>query len=241
MNQQKAGFSRNRWLTLVLISAVAVCSVAFGFWVSTFSPRGLEKIYFDSCEWVEDGCALYFLNTGAEDLVINKVWINGTLLDSTEWESFPCMRFQPGDQGTVCIAASLEIFQQGTTYEFTIQTLAGNSFSYTAKPQPNQFTWMGTDELTIATLTWTGPNTGFSIKVDNTGTRDQTITQIQVNYGTTGVTQPTGLPLQLAAAGTTTLAVTFAYTNGTSYDISIVTSGGYKFTDHFTGGQDKVG
>jgi len=103
------------------------------------------------------------------------------------------------------------------------------------------FTWMGTDELTIATLTWTGPNTGFSIKVDNTGTRDQTITQIQVNYGTTGVTQPTGLPLQLAAAGTTTLAVTFAYTNGTSYDISIVTSGGYKFTDHFTGGQDKVG
>ena len=102
------------------------------------------------------------------------------------------------------------------------------------------FTWMGTEELTIATLTWT-PNSAFSIKVDNTGTRDLTITQIQVNYGTTGVTQPTGLPLQLSAAGTTTLDVTYTYVNGTSYDISIVTSSGYKFTDHFTGGQNKVG
>jgi len=104
------------------------------------------------------------------------------------------------------------------------------------------FTWMGTDELTIATLTWTGPNTGFTINVDNTGTRDQTITQIQVNYGTTGVavTSPT-LPHQLVAAADTDITVTFVYTNGTSYDISIVTSGGYKFTDHFTGGQNKVG
>jgi len=104
------------------------------------------------------------------------------------------------------------------------------------------FTFMGTEELTIATLTWTGPNTGFSIKVDNAGTRDATITQIQVNYGTTDVIQPVGvLPLQLTAADTTTLAVGFAYANGTSYDISVVTSSGYKFTDHFTGGQDKVG
>ncbi len=103
------------------------------------------------------------------------------------------------------------------------------------------FTWMGTEELTIDTLTWTGPNTGFTIKVDNTGTRDLTITQIQVNYGTTGVTQPTNLPLQLTAAGTTTFTnVAFVYTNGTSYDISIVTSSGYKFTDHFTGGNNKA-
>ena len=34
------------------------------------------------------------------------------------------------------------------------------------------FTFMGTEEVTIATLTWTTPDTGFTIKVDNTGTRD---------------------------------------------------------------------
>jgi flagellin-like protein len=102
------------------------------------------------------------------------------------------------------------------------------------------FSFMGTEEATISTLTWTGPNTGFTLKIDNTGTKDLTITQIQVNYGTTGVTQPSGLPLALKAAATTTLSVTFAYVNGTSYDISVVTSSGYKFTDHFIGGQNKV-
>lgn len=104
------------------------------------------------------------------------------------------------------------------------------------------FTFMGTEELTIATLTWTGPNAGFTLNVDNSGTRDVTITQIQVNYGTTGVavTDP-ALPHQLVAAANTDVDVTFVYTNGTSYDISVVTSSGYKFTDHFTGGQNKVG
>ena len=102
------------------------------------------------------------------------------------------------------------------------------------------FTFMGYEEITISTLDWT-PNYAFTINVNNTGTRDVTITQIQVNYGTTGVTQPAGLPLQLAAAAGTTLTVPYTYVNGTSYDISIVTSSGYKFTDHFTGGQNKVG
>ena len=101
------------------------------------------------------------------------------------------------------------------------------------------FSFMGTEELTISTLTW-NPMTGFTLKIDNTGTKDVTINQIQVNYGTTGVDQPTGLPLALKAASTTTLTVTFAYVNGTSYDISVVTSSGYKFTDHFIGGQNKV-
>jgi len=104
------------------------------------------------------------------------------------------------------------------------------------------FSFMGTEELRISQLTWTGPMTGFNLVVNNTGTKDVTITQIQVNYGTTGVTPPTGLPMQLKAGeGTTSaLSVPFAYVNGTSYDISVVTSSGYKFTDHFTGGQDKV-
>jgi flagellin-like protein len=103
------------------------------------------------------------------------------------------------------------------------------------------FSFMGTEELKISTLTWKGPNTSFELKIDNIGTKDVTINQIQVNYGTTGVTTPTGtLPLPLKAADTTTFTVNFVYVNGTSYDISVVTSSGYKFTDHFVGGQDKV-
>jgi len=102
------------------------------------------------------------------------------------------------------------------------------------------FSFMGTEQITVTTLSWKGPNTSFDITIKNSGTKDLTITQIQVNYGTTGVTQPSGLPLPLKTGTTTTLSVTFAYVNGTSYDISVVTSSGYKFTDHFVGGQDKV-
>ena len=104
------------------------------------------------------------------------------------------------------------------------------------------FTFMGTEELTISELAWGNANTNFTLTIDNSGTKDVTITQIQVNYGTTGVDQPGGLPMQLKAAATgASLEVGFTYVNGTSYDISVVTSSGYKFTDHFVGGQDKVG
>jgi len=103
------------------------------------------------------------------------------------------------------------------------------------------FTFMGTEELTISTLTWI-PNTGFTVVVNNTGTKDLTITQVQVNWGTTGVTQPSGLPLQLVTGAGVSLDLSTGYTylNGSSYDISIVTSSGYKYTDHFTGGQNKT-
>jgi len=104
------------------------------------------------------------------------------------------------------------------------------------------FTFMGTEELTISTLTWNTDMSEFTLNASNTGTKDLTITQIQVNYGIAGITaQPPGLPMQLAAAASTSLVVGFPYVNGTTYDISVVTSSGYKFTDHFVGGHDKVG
>ena len=104
------------------------------------------------------------------------------------------------------------------------------------------FSFMGTEQLTISKITWqwkTGTDSTFTISVNNTGTKDVTINQIQVNYGTTGITQqPTELPLILKAATSTTLEVTYPYTNGTNYDISVVTTSGYKFTNSFSGGQD---
>jgi hypothetical protein len=119
-------------------------------------------------------------------------------------------------------------------------TLFTSNAQYYKETNIEAVSFMGTEELAISKLAWKGPNTSFELTIANTGTEDVTITQIQVNYGTTGVTQPTGLPLPLKAADTATLTVTFAYVNGTSYDISVVTSSGYKFTDHFIGGQDKV-
>jgi flagellin-like protein len=102
------------------------------------------------------------------------------------------------------------------------------------------FSFMGTEQLRISKITWNwdaNPRT-FVINVNNTGTKDMTINQVLVNYGSSGVTQPTSLPLILKATESASLTVTYAYTNGTSYDISVASSSGYKFTNTFSGGQN---
>lgn len=100
------------------------------------------------------------------------------------------------------------------------------------------FSFMGTEQLTISKLYWSANDNGFNMTVTNSGTKDVTISQIQVNYGTTNVTQP--LPMQLKTGISAVFDVGFVYTNGTAYDISAVTASGYKFTSNFVGGQDKT-
>lgn len=142
MSQRNISSLVERWLTIILVLAVVISYVAFGFWIGTFSSRRAEKIHFDSCQWLEDPfsdsftqCDLFIANTGTNELTVNKVWINGTLLGSAEWESLPSMKFQPGDQGVLQITPSLIVFQKGITYRFTIETTAGNSFSYPTRAE----------------------------------------------------------------------------------------------------------
>ena len=105
------------------------------------------------------------------------------------------------------------------------------------------FSFMGTEQLTITKLTWSANNTGFTMNVANTGTKDLTISQVQVNYVAVAVLSPT-LPLVLkTTSGINTVLLSpssFQYVNGTSYDISVVTSSGYKFTSNLVGGQNKT-
>jgi len=101
------------------------------------------------------------------------------------------------------------------------------------------FTFMGYEEMTVDSVTWSGDNTSFDMDISNTGTKDVTINRIEINYAAlldTAVVPNTPFPM---VTGTTdTLTVTYAYVNGTSYDISVCTAGGFKFTHHFTGGQN---
>ena len=96
----------------------------------------------------------------------------------------------------------------------------------------------GTEQLTVQKIQWT-PMTGFTIYVNNTGTKTASINQILVNYvGVPGSSVSPKLPITMKSGTgiTQAFAVTFAYTNGTNYDISVVTSDGYKFTSTFQGG-----
>jgi flagellin-like protein len=105
------------------------------------------------------------------------------------------------------------------------------------------FSFMGTEQLKISKITWIWSNTTasrqFVINVNNTGTKDLTINQVLVNYaGVAGTKVSPALPYILKATYSVTLTVNYIYTNGTNYDISVVTSSGYKFTNTFAGGQD---
>lgn len=101
------------------------------------------------------------------------------------------------------------------------------------------FTFMGYEDIEITQVTWT-PNTALAIIIDNTGTKDVTVDHIEINYAAINYTAV--IPNTPFSFTTTelakTLTIAYDYTNGAAYDISVVTSGGYKFTYHFTGGQD---
>ena len=99
------------------------------------------------------------------------------------------------------------------------------------------FTWMGYESIEINTVTWQ-PMTGLTINVENDGTKTLTINHVEINYATTGltVTSPP-LPKVLETGVDVDIVMDYAYTNGTGYDISVVTSSGHEFTDHITGGQ----
>jgi flagellin-like protein len=106
------------------------------------------------------------------------------------------------------------------------------------------FSFMGTKQLTLQKIRWGTTGLGaagtFTIYVNNTGTKDATISQITVNYVSTGVgaIAPV-LPFTIKASGIVryqTFVVTYAWTNGTTYDISVITSDNYKFTNAFKGG-----
>jgi flagellin-like protein len=102
------------------------------------------------------------------------------------------------------------------------------------------FGFMGTEQLTITKLTWDVDSmNSFNITVANTGTKDVTIAQVQVNYAKKEVNGDVTLPYTLKTGQNVTLTVAFQFTNGTAYDVSVVSSSGYKFTGNFIGGQDK--
>jgi flagellin-like protein len=107
------------------------------------------------------------------------------------------------------------------------------------------FTFMGTETLAIPKIRWTWGAAGsrnFAISVNNTGTKDVTINQIMLNYaGVAGSKVSPALPyiLKTTTPNYVTFTVTFDYTNGTNYDISVVTSSGYKYTNTFKGGTNE--
>ena len=108
------------------------------------------------------------------------------------------------------------------------------------------FTWMGYEKLEQTACYWSWNDTPGSrqiiVTVENTGTKDVTVNHVEVNHigiGSGSVTPTTPFIFKTTDSAEN-VTITYAYTNGSSYDIAIVTSGGNEFTDHFIGGQTET-
>ena len=105
------------------------------------------------------------------------------------------------------------------------------------------FTWMGYEDVEITACYWTwvdGTANEIKITIENTGTKDVTINSVKINHLTAATVSPTPPFVYHTADPEKDLTITYDYTNGSSYDIAVVTSSGHEFTDHFTGGQDET-
>ena len=97
------------------------------------------------------------------------------------------------------------------------------------------FTFMGTEQLDIRSISWGDGE--FTVTIYNTGTTPVTITQIWVNnIDKTDSSSIADSSLTISDGGHDTITVTYQYSNGTSYQITIVTSKGNKFSKTFVGG-----
>ena len=97
------------------------------------------------------------------------------------------------------------------------------------------FTFMGTEKVEIKSVEWvTGAAT---LGVENTGTKAVTITGVKVNYGNVECSSPT-IPKTIDTGDLKDITIEFTYSNGTTYDLTVVTSDGHEYTRMATGGQN---
>ena len=107
------------------------------------------------------------------------------------------------------------------------------------------FTWMGYEDVEITACYWTwvdGTANEITVTIENTGTKDVTINNLKINHlgiSNDDVVQKPPFVYHTVDPAKN-LTITYPYTNGSSYDIAVVTASGHEFTDHFTGGQDET-
>ena len=99
------------------------------------------------------------------------------------------------------------------------------------------FTFMGETKLQINSVTWGTGN--VTLEVENIGTKAATIDDAKVNYGDISCALSSGT-VTLKTGGRTNAVITFDWTNGTRYDLTVVTSNNLEFTEVAYGGHDEA-
>ena len=121
-------------------------------------------------------------------------------------------------------------FKEGTTYQFTIETVSGNSFSYRATAESQTFPFMKTEELKIVSRTWASNNVYIDLTVRNTGTDSLTFVGAEINSGAVSSTSNATGSLAVNAQTVVRITPSSALTSGQKYEFAILTAAGNRYT-----------
>jgi hypothetical protein len=126
------------------------------------------------------------INNGTRTLTMRNVWVNGTLLNSTEWGLDRDWDFPPQIDQLAFVAPKSMIFALDTNYEFTFGTASGRRFSFIyrcdeASVKPENLTLIDAHfyHESYPFMDWIG------IRYYNHGTTPAIITLVRIYYSLT--------------------------------------------------------
>jgi hypothetical protein len=200
----------------------------------------------EECLWQHGTITVFIKNSGKSDALIEEVSINSEQIQASEWMCVPSAIVERnGGTVTMTIAYSWE---PNETCNFLVSPNFGEDLDFheTApqsdeeEPPPSPYEKL---EMTACDWTWgvAGSRT-VKVTVKNSGTKDVTVNHVEINHvriSTTAVSPEP--PFTFITGAFIDIIITYDYTNGSSYDVAVVTSTGQEFTDHFVGGQDENG
>ncbi len=171
---------------------------------------------------------LRLVNNGTKTLTINKVYVNETFINSTEWRCHSGKTVPPKFWQWMYIAPKSTIFKEGHAYNITIGTEVGNSFPYIIKVTRE---FVAEEEVRISggdflpAYRIPGGYGGYKvfIYIDNNGTVPAIVVDGWVNGTRNDIGRTWVFPGDVGAEG---IAVTFHvhWTSGNAYNFTIRTA-----------------
>jgi len=180
----------------------------------------VEMSYYGS---EPESISFMIMHMGTVEVTISEIRVNDVLNSSSPgWVGNGTLI--PGQMGEITLYG-LQYFADGFEdgeYQFRFITARGNSF-YCVVLREGSTVTMKTEELKIASLTWSDNNAIFT--VINTGTADLTIVEVRVNdeYATMN---PSSVTLNPSDQTTITVTRTGGFISGLKYEFRFVTAVG---------------
>jgi len=127
----------------VLVVVAVISGYVLWYFILPLALRYEKLDMFSDYYWVVNSkdeirqLVISFKNNGTQDLTITEVWINGFLINSTDWGGYFGAAIQSSLTNTFYVAPRDLIFESSQTYNFTVVTSSRNCYTFTLQVDEN--------------------------------------------------------------------------------------------------------